>query len=234
MAEADDAEQIVSEIIADSIPETKDGLFISDLVIHSREFSVEAEIAGHIDGIFPCIRRSEGSLAPISFAALGLNWNGFGLYPLSREFFYRFHERKETEGIIFVSVDDARKHFRIGMIEFLTSRIRSLVDDQPAIQRNRIALQLPQVSWLGFSALRHRTSGFTITVSAQTSGLRIHSSPTFRRSWSYFGSPTSPIKSALPGGIYEFGADGGAYTSITPDGGTFDIPYKTVTPSLNL
>ena len=58
--------------------------------------------------------------------------------------------------------------------------------------------------------------------------------PTFRRSWSYFGNPTSPVKNALPGGIYEFGADGGPYTTITPDQGTFDIPYQTTTPSLLL
>lgn len=46
--------------------------------------------------------------------------------------------------------------------------------------------------------------------------------------------PTSPVISTLTGGIYEFGADGGPYSTITPDPGTFDIPYQTVSPNLTL
>lgn len=234
MAEADDAGGIVNQILEGSVPETKGGLFISDLVIHAREFELEAYIIEPGDGRFPCVRRPEGTFAPISFSALGLHWAGFPFFWRSRDLLFWLRDREEAEGISLVPIQDARDYLRTGMIRFLSSRIRSLFDDEPAIQQNRVALQLPQVSALGFSALRLSTSGFNITVSARTSGLRIHSSPTFRRSWSYFGSPTSPIKNALAGGIYEFGADGGAYTSITPDGGTFDIPYKTTKPSLQL
>jgi hypothetical protein len=233
MAEADDAPEIVNQILEGSVPTVKDGLFISDLVVHARAFEVEADIVQLGDGLFPCIRRPEGTFAPISFSALGVHWAGFPVYVRRWEVILSRREY-EGEGISFVPIQAAREYLRSGMIAFLTSRVRSLDDDEPTIHQHRVALQLPKVSWFGFSALRFSTSGFNVTVSARTSGLRIHSSPTFRRSWSYFGSPTSPIKNALPGGIYEFGADGGAYTSITPDGGTFDIPYKTITPSLNL
>ena len=233
MSEADEARDIVEQILRGAVPETRSGIFISDLVVQAREFEVEADIVEREDDMFPCIRRPDDTLTPIAFSELGSYRFGAGAAARGRPMAF-LREREAEEGIRFVPVYVARDYLRDGMTGFLASRIRSHFDDEPAVRLHRVTLQLPQVSGFGFSALRLSTSGFTVTVSTRTAGLRIHSSPTFRRSWSYFGGPPTPIKSSLPGGIYEFGADGGAYTSITPDSGSFDIPYKTTTPSLTL
>ncbi|XAQ41712.1 hypothetical protein PEE19_14380 [Ralstonia solanacearum] len=235
MAESDEAKEIVNQILEGSAPETRDGLYISDLVAHAREFEMEMEIVERGHGLFPCIRRPDDTLVPISLSALGPYSYGFPFaYFRLRSLSNRVRDHQEAEGISLIPSGRALDYLRDGMTKFLTSRIKSHFDDAPGIRENRVNLSLPQTSWFGVSALRFSTSGFVIAISAKTPGLRIHSSPTFRRSWSYFGNPTSPVKNALPGGIYEFGADGGPYTTITPDQGTFDIPYQTTTPSLLL
>jgi hypothetical protein len=230
MAETD-ARKIVDGILDGSVRDTEDELYISDLVVHAREFELELDFSRAEGGFMPCVERGEGELAPISFAALGLQWPE-SIY-LRSSIGFSLRERWDGEGIIFLRISDARDLFRNGMVRFLTSRIGSLSGDSYA-GLDEVKLQLPLASGLSFSRLLKKTSGFNITVSTATSGLRIHSSPTFRRRWSYFGSPSSPIKHPLPGGIYEFGADGGPYSAITPDIGTFDIPYKTTSPGLNL
>jgi hypothetical protein len=238
MTESDRSSEIVDGILRGLVPEVEERLFIFDLVNHAREYQLEAEMLRQLGlgRVVPCIRRSDDAFAPIALSTFSSIFAPllFGDPYISKNYWnIRIQESAEREGIAFLSIDDAYDNLRAGMIKFLTSRMRSIFDDEPPIQRVRIPLRLPQVSLFGTNVRRFfNTSGFTVTVTAQTAGLRIHHSPTFRRKWTFFGTPTSPVTNVLPGGIYEFGGDGGAYTAIVPDNGTFDIPYITTTPSL--
>jgi hypothetical protein len=176
-------------------------------------------------------------------------------HPFFQEFLYDFvreWERTPSDGKTTVDVNAAVESFRAGMVEFLATRIASVAEffgrrpRRPGFRAGMAGLfgrrpRRPGVSPVSLtlrrtnlSAARVTTVGFTVDVNASTSGLRIHISPSFRRNFRFFGMPTNPVVSTLTGGIYEFGADGGPYGTITPDPGMFDIPYQTVSPRLIL
>jgi hypothetical protein len=172
--------------------------------------------------------------------------HGFPRFPRSRPYYrYRRDEvydfmvsldRIPSESMKLSPIEESKKSFRLGVVDFLAMRIASVVDfftGLYAINSNAVQLNLPR-SRQTSATTYVKTVGFSVDVHTNTPNLRIHSSLSFRRRWRYFGAPTSPATSVLPGGIYEFGADGGLYGSITADQGTFDIPYGTLPPRLNL
>lgn len=188
------------------------GMYLDDVRAEIRDFHFDLRMVG--DGPFPCARRVDDTLAPLAMNRLDVDGFRGGRLP---------------ENTVLVSPDVAQTHFRNGLTAFLGSRFRSLSQEN----ERRIILQMPNLGFFGTALGTAISAGFKIDVSA-SSNLRIHVSPTFRRNWRYFGSPTSPVHGVLIGGIYEFGADGGSYSSITADPATFDIPYATVSPVLNL
>ena len=230
---SDDASQIVDAILNRERPETDDDVYLGDLALHAAEFADDVNVVESIGANFPCVRRADGTIAP-----LGIGQSG---ETAARLYFWLFRHREAIgppiisspkEEILLVTPEAAQAYLRNGMVSFLTSRIQSLREHLE--QRvERVQLTLPNYNFMRWLPPTVSTSGFAVRVSA-TPGLRVHVSPTFRRAWRFFASPTSPAFGLLPGGIYEFAVDGGAYPSLTPDIGVFDIPYATTTPSLAL
>jgi hypothetical protein len=196
----------------------RQNLYLGDVYSEVREFFFDISIVG--DRPFPCAVRADESLVPIALHGPGY---AFGL---------RWWERESPEGIAFVEPGFARKLFETGLQAFLASRLRSFREPIPWAAE-WLGMQLPIFNGVGVPLGTASVPGFHVDVSASPN-LRIHVSPTFRRNWRYFGSPTSPVHGVLTGGIYEFGADGGKYSSITADTAKFDIPYATVSPVLSL
>lgn len=226
----EDASQIVDAILNRGRPEADEDVYLGDLALHAAEFADDVDIVERFGEGFPCVRRADGTTVPLDISQLDDTTARFRIW--------RFLGRRpaptsgSSEEIVFVPPEIARDHLRNGMVSFLTSRIRSLRDRlDPRIEV--VQFILPNHHLLRGLSLKVSTSGFTVKVSA-TPGLRVHVSPTFRRAWRYFASPTSPATGSLPGGIYEFAVDGGPYPSLTPDSGVFDIPYTTTTPGLTL
>jgi hypothetical protein len=228
----DDASRIVNTILEQQRPEVDKNLYIDDLILQTDEFWIDYRTLMHNGFLFPCIRRQDGTVAPIALPPPLIatdDWRGSGPPRFARHFFEEGRSVAEEAGIVFVDPREARDNFKSGMVRFLSSRMRSLFDSDIV----RVSLRLPKGSFFGMGAATVSTPGFRVDVSASPN-IRVHVSPTFRRSWRLFASPTSPASGMLPGGIYEFGVDGGPYPTITPDAGTFDIPYTTVTPALAL
>jgi hypothetical protein len=224
------ADNIVTAILDGKRPEVPEDLYTDDLVLHADEFRLDSDIVSNLGGGFPCVRRSDDLLVPIAIASSSGRGPSLLPWPLFRQHYLR-RDADDIE-VQFVEPKEAMGLLRTGMVRFLSSRIRSLSEDL-GDRIERVKLQLPRASLFGFGCVKISTSGFRVDVSASPN-LRVHVSPTFRRRWRFFASPTSPAIGTLPGGIYEFGVDGGPYAAITPDSGTFDIPYATVTPALAL
>ena len=217
--------------------DVREGLYIGDVQEETSQFLDDTATLRFFGLLAPAIR-SGGRNVPVSLRTLGFDHpyprRSVPWFPFDGEYLIRSirnWERSEPDFRILITMEAAVESFRVGVVDFLATRIASLVD--PPVRRDisTVSLALPRTR---LGTTRVRTVGFTVNVHTITSALRIHVSPTFRRSWRYFGMPTSPAISTLTGGIYEFGADGGPYSAITPDAGTFDIPYQTVSPSLNL
>ncbi len=232
----DQAPLIVDAVFAEQPPEADKDLYLGDLALHFREFNEDLEIVQNIGEDFPCVKRKDGTTAPIDIAQYrNLAWWG-RYWPLRRGIGTRlFDTESADEEIVFVAPAAARSYLRNGMVSFLTSRIRSLrgISEMPD-ELEPVSLTLPNHHFLRGHSPTVSTTGFTVKVSAATPGVRVHVSPTFRRSFRFFASPTSPAVGTLPGGIYEFAVDGGPYSTQTIDKGTFDIPYTTTTPVLAL
>jgi len=224
--------------------DVREGLYIGDVQEEARQFAGEAETLRALGLPFPAIRAPGKRDVPFALTGYSLYpgvpgpWLRPSRHPFYAEFVYDFvreWERTPSEGKTTVNVDAAVESFRAGMVEFLATRIASVAEffgrRLRPLDVSPVSLTLPRTV---LSVARVKTVGFTVDVTASTSGLRIHVSPTFRRNFRYFGMPTNPVVSTLTGGIYEFGADGGPYGMITPDPGTFDIPYQTVAPRLIL
>jgi hypothetical protein len=225
---SEESGKIVDTILRLERPRTSEDLYVEDLLLHAREFQTEYEIVLQAGGGFPCAVRDDGALVPMAFRVL--NQRGFPFFPWrSTPQYFARGEDLGGGAVQFIEPEKARVLLREGMVGFLTSRIRSLSADV----RARVNLKLPRLGGFGFGRALISVPGFLVEVSASPL-LRVHVSPTFRRSWRFFASPTSPAKGTLPGGIYEFAVDGGPYPAITPDTGTFDIPYGTLTPGLAL
>ena len=73
--------------------------------------------------------------------------------------------------------------------------------------------------------------GLKVQVSCNTTGLRIHASPAYFITWTYFGSPSSPVVGNLLPGRYIYAGDGSPLQSFTPDDGVLSIP-PTYSPAL--
>ncbi len=226
----EDASQIVDAILNRERPEADEDVYLGDLALHAAEFADDLEIFERFREDFPCVQRADGSTVPLDVSGLADTTVPFRIWP----FLDRRSARTSGSGekIVFVAPEVARASLRNGMVTFLTSRINSL-RGRPDSRMERVQIILPNHHFLREISLKVSTSGFTVKVSA-TPGLRVHVSPTFRRAWRYFASPTSPATGSLPGGIYQFAVDGGPYPSLTPDSGVFDIPYTTTTPGLTL
>lgn len=217
----------------------RDGLYVRDLQDEARGFWRDFEIIGYFGPSFPAVR-FEDSVVPVALSMIA---------PFAERYPFRFHEPYFYEEYLYralrawseetdesrtsISLEEAAERFQAGVVDFLATRIASVAhffgsdrrnDDVPAV-----SLRLPKRSF----GTHIKTVGFTVTVHS-SAGLRIHVSPCFRINWRYFGAPSTPTVSALTGGIYRFAVDGGAYATLTPDTGQFDIPYQTLTPRLNL
>jgi hypothetical protein len=208
------------------------GLYVGDVLHESEQFTTEVGLLRRLGLPFPLIRIG-GRDVPISLM------NDFPfpdrlfryLYP---EYFYDFvrnWERTSSDTRFVAEIDKVVEVFKSGLIDFLATRIASVEEFFGHRDKLAVLLTLP-ITRLATTTLK--TVGFKVDVHTATPSLRVHVSPTFRRNWRYFGMPTSPVISTLTGGIYEFGVDGGPYSSITADPGTFDIPYQTVSPNLTL
>lgn len=73
-------------------------------------------------------------------------------------------------------------------------------------------------------------SGFYIQLSCVHHHLAAYASPAYALTWRNLGSFTTPAKGVLPPGTWIFGAQGGAYSHITPDPNPVHVP-PTFTPS---
>lgn len=245
----EEARRIVTKLLGErtDAPESlgfdvRRGLYLADIDQEARQFKSEATAIRDFGLDFPAVRAAEDRIVPVALATI-LPYRGFPFfwrYPFFPEHIRVALEdwkREKSSLRLSLNINAAMEGFRSGMVEFLATRIYSVENffesGSPEFAVPTVALRLPE-TFLGVG--RIATVGFTVNVNALTAGLRIHVSPTFWRNWRFFGTPTNPVVNTLTGGIYEFGADGGPYgtTTITPDSGTFDIPYQTTSPFLNL
>ena len=77
------------------------------------------------------------------------------------------------------------------------------------------------------------TPGCHFSVRTNSPGLRVHWSGAYRISRNYFSHPTSPAQSVLQSGVYVFGVDGGAYTSVQWDKSKVTLPGPQTSIQLN-
>lgn len=217
----------------------REGTYIEDVLEEAWQFRGDLELLRRYGLPFPALRLGENQDVPVSLANyavdLGLLPRWGQRYPLPRpdviSDFLVGWERPERR--VLLDLDKASEFVNHGMVDFLATRIASVTDffgkpsppDVPSIPLT--------LSSAWFSTAKVKTTGFGVTVHSSPH-LRIHVSPSFRINWRYFGAPSTPTVGTLTGAIYRFAADGGSYATITPDTGTFDIPYQTVSPVLNL
>lgn len=220
----------------------RDGLYIADVLEEARQFRIDWQILKNQGLSFPAIRFGENLDVPLALSSYSL-YTGLPVSPAHIQTapfyadyvhnFVRDWERRAADRRRLLPLDKAMDNVRTGLIDFLMTRIASVAEffgsgaQKPP---SAVALTLPK-TWL--STTRVKTAGFGVTVHSSPN-LRIHVSRAFRVNWQYFGAPSSPTQNTLPGGNYLFAADGGPYPTITPDTGTFNIPYGTVSPVLNL
>jgi hypothetical protein len=225
-------------------PAVRDGLYVGDIQEEARQFWNDAELVEGLGSRFPAIRFNDAITVPIAFSPISPFPFRDIASPLPRfyhDLAYRFlREWEETRSDWKVTLDvgEAVETFRSGVVNFLATRIASVDrffgQDVGYTGVPLVPLMLPPPPPRWFSQARIRTVGFTVTVHSNNPGLRIHVSASFRVNWRFFGAPSTPTVGTLTGGIYLFAADGGPYAGITPDPGTFDIPYRTVSPTLSL
>lgn len=224
----------------------RDGLYIDDVQDEAWQFWREVKMLNALGFPFPVIRSDGKRDVPVAIANNYIfrdfvdtwilkGWRHFGHEDNIYE--YMLEQENLPSGVSLISIDQAVEVFREGVVEFLMTRIQSVVeffgDSIPLPTRSWVPLPLLLSSkWFGGN--RVKTVGFMVEVHTSTPDLRVHVSPSFRRNWRFFAAPTTPARGTLTGGIYEFGVDGGPYSTITPDVGTFNIPHATVSPTLNL
>jgi len=238
--------QRAPDAAAETAIDVRPGLYIADLEEDVEEFTEEAAALRRMGDQFPAVRAGDRIVPialPDSIAMPGMPhlWRHRPWHPFDYDYlrkFVRTWEPTSPRDRTIVSIDAATEAVRTGMTAFLATRIASVADffgggREPQPGATPVKLSLLQRLW---GTVRMSTVGFKVDVESTTLNLRIHVSPTFRRKWRYFGRPTNPVLGTLTGGLYEFGADGGPslLTTITPDPGTFDIPYQTVSPRLGL
>jgi hypothetical protein len=226
-----DASRITEGLFRGESATDRSDVYLDDIMVEVKEFLFDLRMVGDQ---FPCVRREDDSLVPLALNVSGpFNFQDLRFRLRGWRFFQnlRFHLGgwRSRERISFVDTNFAQELFRDGLRSFLISRLQSLNETSS----RRIILEIPKFNFLGTHVGTASVAGFQVDVSA-SANLRVHVSPTFRRNWRYFGSPTSPVYGVLIGGIYEFGVDGGPYAPITPDHAKFDIPYATVSPVLSL
>jgi len=223
-------------------------LYVGDVHEQAQQFAADVELVRAIGRHFPMIRLENGELAPLALNPSDSILPFQGRYVLEPPRLYaRFDywpevvyellsrwEEATPEGAAMVAVEEAEERFREGVADFLATRIASVANffrrDSTRQRVPTVTLSLPRTK---SSQTQVQTVGFTVTIGS-SHGLRIHVSNSFRERWRYFGAPSSPVVSTLTGGIYRFAADGGPYSAITPDPGSFDVPYDTVSPMLLL
>jgi len=219
-----EAEKLTDDIMGGERVQPRDGLFIEDVQQENNEFRADIRLLESSDRGFPVQRRENGEIVPVALRYLSeIQRYGFSAERVSY-----------LAQLSFVKPVEAIAAFRAGVTDFLATRIASVVDffaghfggTVPAF-----SMSFPSL----FSTKMVSGVGFNIDIATKTSNVRIHSSLTIRRNWLYFGPYTgSLLRGRLIGGMYEFGVDGGPFAIITPDAGTFDIPYKTLSPRLTL
>ncbi len=208
----------------------REGLYVEDVREQVRQFNHDADFLRRAGLSFPCIRMDENTDVPVALSNCFDGLSPFRTVAYFDRLFDRWSQR-DGGGNVLDDVDKTIARVRRGVADFLSSRIASVVDFLHCNGESLYAvarLSLPRPG-----RLRLKTVGFVVTVDSATPGLRIHVSPSFRLDWRYLGAP-SPTTISLTGGIYRFAADGGPYATITPDLARFDIPYGTVSPTLNL
>jgi hypothetical protein len=217
------------------IPESSDeefreGLYVEDVREQVRQFNHDADFLRHAGLSFPCIRMDENADVPVALSDCFEGPSPFQTVEHFKQLFDRWSHRDARRNVL-NDVDKTVAAVRRGVADFLSSRIASVVDFLQSSGAGPCPVARLSLSRFGGSRLK--TVGFVVTVDSSTPGLRIHVSPSFRLEWRYFGGP-SPATFSLTGGIYSFAADGGPSTAITMDLAKFDIPYGTVSPTLNL
>lgn len=226
-----EAEEITRRLF---IPESSDeefreGLYVEDVREQVLQFHHDAGFLRSAGLSFPCSRMDDSTDVPVALSDCFEGPSPFQTVEYFKQLFDGWSQR-DTRRNVLNDVDKTVAAVRRGVADFLSSRIASVVDflqSSGASPYPMARLSLPR------PGRRLKTVGFVVTVASSTPGLRIHVSPSFRLEWRYFGAP-SPATFSLTGGIYSFAADGGPYAAITPGLAKFDIPYGTVSPTLNL
>jgi len=227
-----EAEEITRRLFIpeSSAEELREGLYVEDVREQVRQFNHDADFLRRAGLGFPCVRMDESTDVPVALADCFEGPSPFESVEYFNHLFDRWRQRDARRNVL-NDVDKTVADLRRGVADFLSSRIASVMDFLQSSGANRYTVARLSLPRPGRSRLK--TVGFVVTVDSSTPGLRIHVSPSFRLDWRYFGAP-SPTTSSLIGGTYRFAADGGPYATITPGLAKFDIPYGTVSPTLNL
>lgn len=207
-----------------------------------------------------CVRLDDGTSAPVGFDFFlpnfaqtfgGIPWPRFP-YPdpfLWRELIRWWRQNNEysrssleRDDFLFLSVKEATGMFRNGLENFLSFRIagfrhwREWMSGREGESQGRRG-KSPSGGGSGRGGVPRPPSvspggGLSVQVSSLTHGLRLHVSPAYFITWTYFGAPTTPVSGTVMPGRYVFAGDGPMLPQFTVDNGVFRIP-PDYHPSLN-
>ncbi len=225
-----------------------EGVPIEDVLHNLGRMAGEFSLVRHRGlGAVPCLRLEDGELAPLSMDQFGGSghWSSPDWYHLAGYYDYvlmpqyeQLEElsKEEREDITFEGVEAAEGAVGRNLFSFLSFRFAGMKEwtnwareteggpNSPSSHQSRSANSSvsPPIAPGG---------GLQIKVSCRTPGLRIHISPAYFVTWTYFGSPTSPVTSYVLPGRYIFAGDGPMLPRKRRDNGVFSIP-PTYQPSL--
>ncbi|WP_141861186.1 hypothetical protein [Kribbella jejuensis] len=228
------AEQVVDELLGRQQSDAVGSLSVADIENDVETFGQQLDLLGALGLGFPALAVGDEyipmSLQLVSQPRRPIDLDDIQFLRLPGEWYYdrirRDFELAELENDRFrtIPAEAAQETFRSRLVGFLTTRIAATAG---RIGWPAQAIQLP----LRRGGRRTAVPGCTFTVTANTSGLRVHWSGAYFASGKYFGHPTNPAVSTLQSGDYIFGVDGGSYTSIVWDHTVVKLPG---TPSIHL
>jgi hypothetical protein len=215
--------------------ELEKDIVIFDLEVNVRSFLNDLEIA---NGKIPAMRMDGyEEYVPISFQSIFNDFQKqqFGRFWMHRHpydyYMYdiiRMLENKKIEGIFMIDSEQAQIDFKKLANKFLATRIAAIRKFREREWDNQVTLNLFQT----VGGAQVNVPGCNFSVSTNASGLRVFWSGAYYRSPNYFSHPTTPATSVLQAGIYIFGVDGGAYSTIHWDAdAVVSLPGK---PSVHL
>lgn len=228
--------------------EQAEGVPINDVVANVGQMATEFAIARRRDGKIPFLKLNDGELAPISMPELfegppspfgrSRDWKEF----LARHFPFSTSRRwqgakrgwpREEEVLLFdvPEADELVEHNLSGFLSYRFAGAKTWSEWFHVAGGSTSPIDGRQGS--GSSPPGPAVSpggGLQVQVSCRTAGLRLHVSPSYFVTWTYFGSPTTPVTSYVLPGRYIFAADGPMLRQPRQDNGVFGIPptYRPV------